>query len=418
MEPPRTTESAEPPFWVASGVLLLMLLWPFIIGVRQLKADTLEMTVTPVTPTATATITPSPTASATATLTATPTHTASTTPTPSVTNTPTPTFTPSPSPTPTPVIYPPARRRSGFYFGGHVHDFTAADKMTYAGMKWVKFQIHEGDNDAGDKIDRGHEKGFRVLLSVLGDASRVTDETYYSQYAAYVADLAVQGADAIEIWNEPNIARDWPAGQISPTLYLNFLRPSYEAIKAANPQTLVISAGLAATLLAQSLRTEHAWAEVDYSTTFVREGGLPYTDCIGVHYNAGNTPPDYSDNAPTGDAAFVYFPRLLEYYVRLTRGARPLCFTELGYLTSDGYPPLAETAPDFQWAQNITLQNQVQWLTKVVTLTAAHPQVEMLIVWNVDFLQYGADPHAGYAIVRQGGGCPACDLLHTLNLGG
>jgi hypothetical protein len=41
----------------------------------------------------------------------------------------------------------------------------------------------------------------------------------------------------------------------------------------------------------------------------------------------------------------------------------------------------------------------------------------MLIVWNVDFSQYGADPHAGYAIVRQGGGCPACDVLHTLNLG-
>ena len=289
--------------------------------------------------------------------------------------------------------------------------------MIHAGMKWIKFQIHEGDTDAGDKINRGHDKGFRVLLSVLGDASRVTDETYYSQYAAYVAHLAASGADAIEIWNEPNIARDWPAGQISPKLYLNFLRPSYDAIKAANPNTLVISAGLAATLSPHNLRAEQAWAEVDYTAAFVREGGLPYTDCIGVHYNAGATPPDYSDSAPTGDAAFVYFPRLLDYYVKLTRGTRPLCFTELGYLTPEGYPPLSEVAPDFQWAQNTTLDNQAQWLTMVVSLAAANNQIEMLIIWNVDFWDYGADPHAGYAILRRGGGCPACDMLHMLDLG-
>ncbi|MEK6574621.1 MAG: hypothetical protein AABZ58_09960 [Chloroflexota bacterium] len=41
----------------------------------------------------------------------------------------------------------------------------------------------------------------------------------------------------------------------------------------------------------------------------------------------------------------------------------------------------------------------------------------MIIVWNVDFWAYGADPHAGYAIIRPGGGCPACDALHVLGLG-
>ena len=34
-----------------------------------------------------------------------------------------------------------------------------------------------------------------------------------------------------------------------------------------------------------------------------------------------------------------------------------------------------------------------------------------MIVFNVDFDYYGADPQAGYAIIRKGGGCPACDAL-------
>lgn len=39
-------------------------------------------------------------------------------------------------------------------------------------------------------------------------------------------------------------------------------------------------------------------------------------------------------------------------------------------------------------------------------------RVKLLIVWNVDFRTYDAnDPQAGYAIIRPGGGCPACDAI-------
>ena len=35
------------------------------------------------------------------------------------------------------------------------------------------------------------------------------------------------------------------------------------------------------------------------------------------------------------------------------------------------------------------------------------------IVWNIDFTRYGDDPQDGYAIIRPGGSCPACDSLHN-----
>ena len=309
------------------------------------------------------------------------------------------------------AIYPASRLRTGFSLGGQVHDFLYPDKMHEARMTWVKFQIREGDTDAVEKIARGHAAGFRVLLSVLGTTERVIEADYQRQYATYVAALAAGGADAIEVWNESNVDRDWPLGEISPAAYLNLLRPSYQAIKASNPDTLVISSALASTMVANSLRSDGFWTEMDYSAAFVREGGLRYVDCVGVHFNASTVPPDTSDQNATWDAALLYFPRVLQYYKALTQSTRPLCFTELGYLTAEGYPALAETAPDFSWAAHTTLQNQADWLAAAAAIGQANDNVEMIIVWNVDFMEYGNDPHAGYAIVRPGGSCPACETL-------
>jgi hypothetical protein len=34
-----------------------------------------------------------------------------------------------------------------------------------------------------------------------------------------------------------------------------------------------------------------------------------------------------------------------------------------------------------------------------------------MIIFNVDFSFYGADPQAGYAMIRPGNVCPACEQL-------
>jgi hypothetical protein len=38
----------------------------------------------------------------------------------------------------------------------------------------------------------------------------------------------------------------------------------------------------------------------------------------------------------------------------------------------------------------------------------------MMIVWNIDSTTWGSDPQAGYAIIRPGGGCPACETLRAI----
>jgi hypothetical protein len=99
---------------------------------------------------------------------------------------------------------------------------------------------------------------------------------------------------------------------------------------------------------------------------------------------------------------------MLNTYWNLIGGQRPICWTELGYLTPEGFPPLNEY---FAWAQNVTLAQQAAWLAEAAALSSQSGRVRLLIVWNIDFTVYGTDPQAGYAIVRPGGGCPACDAL-------
>lgn len=318
--------------------------------------------------------------------------------------------------TPVDEAYPPARSRSGFHFGGQVLDFgqNAVEKMHYAGMQWVKFQVHVGDLDVAEKVNRAHARGFKALVGIMGDPAQVTNPAYHAVFAEFAGSVAAAGADAIEIWNEPNIARDWPAGEISAATYAALVKPSYLAAKAANPNVLVISSGLAPTLVSESLKTANFWTEVDFTTEFVAAGGLNYVDCMGIHYNIGITPPTWRDDERTGDAAFFFYPQLLEHYERVTQGRRPVCFTEFGILTDEGFQPLAEAAPDFIWAQNTTLADQGEWLAQAVSMARYDPQVEMIIVWNVDFWHYGRDPHAGYAIIRQDGSCPSCETLRAV----
>jgi hypothetical protein len=66
----------------------------------------------------------------------------------------------------------------------------------------------------------------------------------------------------------------------------------------------------------------------------------------------------------------------------------------------------------FAWARGTNNAEQAAWLAEAVRLSINTGMVRSIIVWNVDFVRYGYDPQDGYAIVRPGGGCPACDALH------
>ena len=315
-----------------------------------------------------------------------------------------------------PVAPPSGGGRGGFELGGQVAGFDRPDLMAYAGMTWVKRQVRWSPGagaDAGE-INDAHGKGFKILLSVLGSPDDIAGGANYGDFARFVGDLAADGADGIEIWNEMNLDREWPAGQIDPGAYTQLLRQSYQSIKARNPNTLVISGALSPTGAEGAFGLDHVWNDDRYVAGLAAAGAANYADCIGVHYNEGIISPLQNSGDPRDDYYTRYYSRMVSTYYNALGGARPLCFTELGYLTPEGYGPLPGS---FGWAGNTTVAEQAQWLGQVATLARNSGVVRLVVVFNVDFKGYGDDPQAGYAMIRPGGGCPACDALHAVTGG-
>ncbi|MCL4261661.1 MAG: SH3 domain-containing protein [Anaerolineae bacterium] len=307
---------------------------------------------------------------------------------------------------PPPVAGPPVAA-GGFELGGQTHTFANPTLMSSAGMNWVKFQ-HKwgpGDDPAGvaGRINNAHAAGFKVLLSIPG-GNTYPSSIDFASYTEFLRGVAAYGPDAIEVWNEMNIDFEWPAGQIDPASYVNnMLAPAYNAIKSANPNVMVISGAPAPTGFDNGT---NAWSDARYMAGMAAAGGGNYADCVGAHFNAGATAPTQNTGHPTGSDHYSwYLIPTLNVYAQL---GKPVCFTELGYLSGEDYGGVPSR---FAWAANTTVAQHASWLAQAVSTAANTGRVRMIIIFNVDFTHWGDDPQAGYAIIRRDGSCPACGTL-------
>jgi hypothetical protein len=78
-----------------------------------------------------------------------------------------------------------------------------------------------------------------------------------------------------EVWNEENIPEFWPPTP-NPFEYLNLLKATYQAIKAADPTAKVILGGLANV----GINADGS----NYLQTLYDLGGAPYFDVVSIHY--------------------------------------------------------------------------------------------------------------------------------------
>jgi polysaccharide biosynthesis protein PslG len=100
---------------------------------------------------------------------------------------------------------------------------------------------------------------------------------------------------AYEIWNEPNLSREWCDKPPSGKEYTDMLKAAYGAIKAADPTAWVISAGLSPTTRNDNIaRPDAMFLQEMYDA-----GASKYFDLLGVHGAGFRAPPE----ADPGDVA-------------------------------------------------------------------------------------------------------------------
>jgi hypothetical protein len=312
------------------------------------------------------------------------------------------------------AVIPATAPITDFGYGGHVDtlDAAAIEAMQTANMTWVKYQVRYRQGYSADairtQIDIAHANGFRVMLQVVGVPDELNNENYFDSYGRFVGELAGYGADAIEVWNEPNIDREWLTGEIDPARYTELLLVAHQSIKAHNPNTFVITAGLAPTG-AEDAFPNRVMNDDNFLRGMVEAGALNYADCVGLHYVEGIVAPSQAAGDSRDDYYTRYYPRMVATYRDITDGQLPLCFTELGYLTSEG----VQLEGYFQWAQDTSRAEQTQWIDEAVQMAAdSGGQVRIVILWSLNL--YG-EFETGYALLRSDGTCPACDALASPN---
>ena len=303
----------------------------------------------------------------------------------------------------------------GFELGGHIKTTNYLDAMRDIGMTWIKTQVvmDGGAPDMRGMIAEVHGKGMKILIGAIGNRGRAGDGNYHKDFARNLADLAGQGADAIEVWNEPNLDREYGGsgnGQVNPENYANMLREAYGAIRSVNRNTLVIGGAAAPTGYFGGNCTNVGCDDGPFLQRLANTGAAAWMDCMGAHHNGTMVGPDQTANAPVGTPWHPqwYFWGTLGTVYNAFRGKVPVCFTELGYVTGEGIGALPG---GFSWGSSITLANQSQWLARAVQLSKTSGKVRLMIIWNIDFREWGDDPQAGFSIIRPNGSCPACGAI-------
>ena len=326
-----------------------------------------------------------------------------------------------------------------FGYGVQIHgNATVGDPVSTAdtvknqlGLGWVKMQLQwwlvHPEPGAGQwffydgVIDEVANQNLNLMVSVVGSPewtraanNHIGPPDDFAEYANFLTELINRHPgkiDAIEVWNEQNLDREWQtASGISPEEYVRFLQVAYDAIKAADPDIIVISGALSPTGPGDWVR----WADdFEYLDRALAAGMLNYADCVGAHHNGYNVPPDVlvedTNSLPEAQTAnfrgpfdnqftngvvnhLWTFKSTIDGYAQRIDTYDPemkLCVTEFGWASSEGYDAPPE---GFEFALDNTLEEQATYIVQAFEQMYDSGDVWLTFLFNYDFGNKGSGP--------------------------
>jgi hypothetical protein len=169
-------------------------------------------------------------------------------------------------------------------------------------------------------------------------AAGPADPLLFAEFCGAVATRYAGRIAAYEVWNEPNLAREWNSQPPNPGQYVELLKACYLAIKAADPQAIVVSAGLAPTGTDDPVV---AMPDMQFYEALYAAGGAPYFDVLGVHAPGYMNPPERSPDETEADPdlavrwiTFRHVEDVRALMVAQGDGDKQIAITEMGW-TSD-----------------------------------------------------------------------------------
>ncbi len=327
------------------------------------------------------------------------------------------------------------------------------------GLSWVKQQVRWKDVEPqrgqynwslyDPVVDASSQIGLKIMLSIVDapewsrsyfdsdpTAAPPDDLSLYAGFLGQVIERYKGRIQAIEVWNEENLAREWDTAQgVNAARYVEMLRLAYQAIKSRDPNIIVISGALSPTgvdgIDPANPNRLTSLDDFRYLQQMIDAGALQYTDCVGVHhngYNIGpNVPYDQVPNDPTATFrgpfdsphhSWSFYTTLWVYHDLIQKAGSniPLCITEFGWASAEGW---SQVPPAFEFSWDNTLLEQAQWTVEAFQSMRQWGFVRLAFLWNLDYGLKGGvgetDPNAPYSIVDfNGAPRPAFDALERM----
>jgi hypothetical protein len=274
------------------------------------------------------------------------------------------------------------------------------------GFAWVKQHVSWRDIEG---ITKGHydwyftdrivtdaeQSGLNVLFRldrepVWAIASRDTysdngppeNPQDFGDFCHALADRYRGRVEAYQVWNEPNLAREWGGWPPNPAEYVELLRACYIGVKTADPDALIISAGLSPT----GNGPPEAMPDIEYLIGMYEAGAAPYFDLLGVNAPGFKAPPEVSpDQAAAmpeyGGQRFFCFRHVedaREVMLRYGDGDKQVAVLEVGW-TTDPRPDSS-----YHW-HAVTEEQQADYLVRALRYAKEHwsPWIGLMTVISV-----------------------------------
>ncbi len=344
-------------------------------------------------------------------------------PTPTLTLTPTLT----PTPTPTPVPKPNVGVQGQFVDpSGEAAVAQAAD----LGVGWVKQQVDWNSIEVApeqyrwDELDRFVEqawsRGLHILLSVarapgfsrpepIVEDGPPADFAIFNRFMWELSSRYRGRVAAYELWNEPNLAREWRGHDLSAENFVELIREGAGGVRQGDPVALIVSGAPGPTGIDDKV---NAIDDRAYLRAMIAAGVGDWVDAIGAHpYGAANPPDErFADAAHhatgyTDHPSFFFLDTLEDYRAILSEAGldKPIWITEFGWPSIDGFGPV-ET-PGWEYAREVGEADQAAYLARAIELRRERAWLGPMFVWNLNvaWLLGPVRPESAYGLIRPDG---------------
>jgi len=282
--------------------------------------------------------------------------------------------------------------------------------MKAAGLTWAKLTVPWRSIEASckncidwDDLDRvvaaASASGVKLMVridhqpdwarAVKVDNGPPDDMFDYADFVSVLANRYRAGSpkgvvDAIQVWNEPNLSREWGGAAISKdqaAQYMYMLKETYTMVKAVDPTKIIVSAGLSPT----GTNDGTAMPDDMYLGWMYEFELAQYADVIGVHAPGYGSAPEAELNSdPRFPHPSFYFRRVEQLRDIMTAngdGSKPFWVLEFGWTTD-------QVNPQYSWYA-VTPEQQADYIVRAYQYSKAHwaPQVGVMFVWTM------ADPN-------------------------